>query len=97
MSLMNQWFEEVWNKGRESAIDENVFHDVPGHGLQGPMAERFAAWMPSRPSTASSGQRCLISCGRRRRVTEGDLTVARCTVTRSILARAWASRQRQSR
>ena len=36
MTLMNRWFEEVWNNGRESAIDEMSFHDVPGHGLQGP-------------------------------------------------------------
>lgn len=32
-SLMHRWFEEVWNKGREEAIDEMFAEDGIGHGL----------------------------------------------------------------
>ena len=31
--LTRRWFEEVWNKGRESAIDELLRPDAIGHGL----------------------------------------------------------------
>jgi hypothetical protein len=34
MTIMKRWFEEVWNQGRESAIDELSLDDVPGHGLK---------------------------------------------------------------
>jgi steroid delta-isomerase-like uncharacterized protein len=30
--LIRTWFEEVWNKGRESAIDEMCAKDAVGHG-----------------------------------------------------------------
>lgn len=33
MTFLHRWFEEVWNKGRESAIDEMVQPDVIAHGL----------------------------------------------------------------
>ncbi len=32
-TLMHRWFEEVWNKGREEAIDELFAEDGIGHGL----------------------------------------------------------------
>jgi predicted ester cyclase len=32
-ALTRRWFEEVWNKGRESAIDELLRHDAIAHGL----------------------------------------------------------------
>jgi predicted ester cyclase len=32
-SFIHRWFEEVWNKGREEAIDEMLAEDVVGHGL----------------------------------------------------------------
>jgi len=31
--LLKTWFEEVWNKGRESAIDELADPDMVAHGL----------------------------------------------------------------
>ncbi|HSI10849.1 MAG TPA: ester cyclase [Chthoniobacter sp.] len=31
--LLKTWFEEVWNKGRESAIDELASPDMVAHGL----------------------------------------------------------------
>lgn len=30
--LIRKWFEEVWNKGRESAIDEMCAAEAVGHG-----------------------------------------------------------------
>ena len=32
-NLLHRWFEEVWNKGREDAIDELAALDVVAHGL----------------------------------------------------------------
>lgn len=32
-TLMHRWFEEVWNKGREDAIDEMLASDGIVHGL----------------------------------------------------------------
>jgi steroid delta-isomerase-like uncharacterized protein len=31
-AMIRRWFEEVWNKGRVSAIDEMAAADVIGHG-----------------------------------------------------------------
>jgi steroid delta-isomerase-like uncharacterized protein len=31
-AIVRRWFEEVWNKGRMSAIDEMASADVIGHG-----------------------------------------------------------------
>jgi hypothetical protein len=33
MTILNRWFEEVLNQGRESAIDEMMWDDAPGRGL----------------------------------------------------------------
>lgn len=32
-TFMHRWFEEVWNQGREDAIDEMFAEDGIGHGL----------------------------------------------------------------
>ena len=32
-NVLHRWFEEVWNKGREAAIDELAAPDVIAHGL----------------------------------------------------------------
>ncbi|MEO7507621.1 MAG: ester cyclase, partial [Pyrinomonadaceae bacterium] len=31
--LLHRWFEEVWNQGREEAIDEMLAVDAVAHGL----------------------------------------------------------------
>lgn len=33
MAILRRWFEEVWNQGKESTIDELAMPDVRGHGL----------------------------------------------------------------
>jgi steroid delta-isomerase-like uncharacterized protein len=32
-AMLHRWFEEVWNKGREEAIDEMLAEDAVAHGL----------------------------------------------------------------
>jgi steroid delta-isomerase-like uncharacterized protein len=82
MTLMHRWFEEVWNKGRESAIDEMSCHDVPGHGLKAPAGkevngmEDFKAYYRQMRSALSDIHVVVEDV-----ITEGDLTVARCVVT----------------
>jgi steroid delta-isomerase-like uncharacterized protein len=41
--LIRRWFEEVWNKGRASAIDEMATSQTMIHGL-GPVAQDVAAF-----------------------------------------------------
>jgi steroid delta-isomerase-like uncharacterized protein len=35
-TLLHDWFDQVWNHGRESAIDEMMAEDGVAHGLSGP-------------------------------------------------------------
>ena len=37
-SVVRQWFKEVWDEGREEAIDRLMAPDSPVHGLAGPDA-----------------------------------------------------------
>ncbi|HEX9200105.1 MAG TPA: ester cyclase [Acidobacteriaceae bacterium] len=82
MTIMNRWFEEVWNQGRESAIDEMSYHDVHGHGLHAPDGnevhgmDSFKAYYRQMRAALSDIHVTVEDV-----VTEGDLIVARCTVT----------------
>jgi steroid delta-isomerase-like uncharacterized protein len=81
MTILNRWFEEVWNQGREEAIDELSFHNVPGHGLQAPDGkevdgmESFKAYYRQMRSALSDIHVTVEDV-----ISEGDMTVARCTV-----------------
>lgn len=79
--LLHRWFEEVWNKGREEAIDEMLAVDAVAHGLgdsagqdligpEGfkPFFRRFRAAFPSLQITVDET------------ITEGQRIAARCTV-----------------
>ena len=35
-AIVRRWFEEVWNQGREAAIDELMAQDAAVHGVAGP-------------------------------------------------------------
>ena len=80
-ALIRRWFEEVWNKGREEAIDElfdeqGVAHglaDVAGGALRGPGGFKpfFRTFREAFP-----GIEVVVEDT----VTEGDKVAARCTV-----------------
>ena len=82
MTIMDRWFEEVWNKGCESAIDEMSYRDVAGHGLEAVAGapvdsmEAFKTYYRQLQSALSQ-----IHVEVHQVVTEGDMMAARCTVT----------------
>lgn len=80
-AIMRRWFEEVWNKGREEAIDEifseegvaNGLVDDSGQPLRGPEGfkpffRKFREAFPEIEVTVEDT------------VSEGDKVAARCTV-----------------
>src|SRR5687767_13915601 len=80
-TLIHRWFEEVWNKGREEAIDEmfaadgivNGLSDAQGNQIRGSdefkaMHRAFRQAFPNLHVTVEDT------------VTEGDKIAARCTV-----------------
>jgi steroid delta-isomerase-like uncharacterized protein len=80
-ALIRRWFEEVWNKGREEAIDEmfaedGLVHglsDAPGEPLRGPAGfkpfhKKFREAFPEIEVVVEDT------------VSEGDKVAARCTV-----------------
>lgn len=82
MSIMHRWFEEVWNKGRESAIDEMSTDQVSSQGLRSHDGkefqdkEAFRAFYRQMQAGLSD-----IHIDVQHVVTEGDFCVARCVVT----------------
>ena len=78
-AFIRRWFEEVWNKGREEAIDEMFAADGLAHGLEGdapirgaaefkPFFHKFRAAFPEIRVTVEDA------------VAEGDKVAARCSV-----------------
>lgn len=80
-ALVRRWFEEVWNKGREEAIDEMFAEDGVAHGL----ADETGA-----PLRGASGFKPFFRSFRgafpdlevivEDAITEGDKVAARCRV-----------------
>jgi steroid delta-isomerase-like uncharacterized protein len=79
--LIQRWFEEVWNKGREEAIDEMFAEDGLAHGLADeggeplrgaigfkPFFQKFRAAFPDIEVVVEDT------------ISEGDKVAARCTV-----------------
>lgn len=80
-ALLCRWFEEVWNKGREEAIDEMFAEDGIAHGLADesgadlrgpteykPFFKRFRTAFPDIEVVVEDT------------IAEGDKVAARCTV-----------------
>ena len=80
-ALIRRWFEEVWNKGREEAIDEMFATDGIAHGLAEepekkmrgprdykPFYQKFRAAFPEIEVVVDDT------------IAEGDKVAARCTV-----------------
>lgn len=82
MTILDRWFEEVWNKGRESAIDEMSIREVAGHGLEAVAGapvnsmDEFKTYYRQLRAALSD-----IHVDVAQVVTEGDISVARCHVT----------------
>ena len=83
-AFIHRWFEEVWNKKREDAVDEMMAEDGVGHGLTGPEGETIRG-----PESFKKLQRAFLSAYPDLRITvedtvvEGDKIAARCRVTGS--------------
>jgi predicted ester cyclase len=81
MTILERWFEEVWNQGQEAKIDEMAHPAVTGHGLTTPEGEAvkdratFKSFYRSFRSAFSEIHIEVVDT-----VTEGDKTVARCLV-----------------
>jgi predicted ester cyclase len=82
MAFLERWFEEVWNKGNENAIDEMAQPDAITHGLEHPDGtpvtgkQAFKDFHKKLLSTFSK-----IHIQVEQTLHEGDMTVARCLVT----------------
>jgi predicted ester cyclase len=82
MTILNRWFEEVWNQGRVSAIDELSHPDIKARGLRDPDGnevngrEAFKVFHKAFRGAISD-----MHVDVEQTVTEGDLTVALCHVT----------------
>jgi len=85
MSVLNRWFDEVWNQGRESAIDEMVAPEAVVHGLYGPDGkevvgvESFKAMYRAFHSALSDIHVAMEEI--EEIVEQGAMSVARCVVT----------------
>jgi steroid delta-isomerase-like uncharacterized protein len=82
MTILEHWFEEVWNKGRENVIDELLAPHAVGHGLQTPDGKDVTGVPAFKDfykvfNSAFSDIHVKVEDT----VTQGDKTVARCTVT----------------
>jgi steroid delta-isomerase-like uncharacterized protein len=78
-AVMRTWFDEVWNQGREDAIDrilagDAVAHGLPGGPARGPQAFRsiFNTFRGAFPD---------IHIVVERTVTEGEMVAVYCRVT----------------
>lgn len=83
-TVLHRWFEEVWNQGRESAIDELAAEDAVTHGLKDasgkdvtgregfkPFHRQFRAAFPDMHFAIEDS------------FTDGDKVFVRCRVTAS--------------
>jgi steroid delta-isomerase-like uncharacterized protein len=80
-ALIRRWFEEVWNKGREEAIDEMFAEDGIAHGLSDESGEPMRGATDYKPffrkfRNAFPDIEIVVEDT----ITEGDKVAARCTV-----------------
>ncbi|HKR02236.1 MAG TPA: ester cyclase [Pyrinomonadaceae bacterium] len=81
-TVLQRWFEEVWNKGRESAIDEMFADEGIAHGLVDEQGEELRGPAGYKPfyhklrAAFPDIQVAVEDC-----ICEGDKAAARCRVT----------------
>jgi steroid delta-isomerase-like uncharacterized protein len=80
-NLLRRWFEEVWNQGREEAIDEMAAVDIVSHGLFDAQGQHVSGremfhvfWRQFR--TTFPDARVDVDDA----LAEGDKVMVRCTV-----------------
>jgi steroid delta-isomerase-like uncharacterized protein len=80
-ALIRRWFEEVWNKGREEAIDEMFAEDGIAHGLAQDAGEPLRGAAGFKPFFQKFRDAFPdIEVVVEDTVSEGDKVAARCTV-----------------
>lgn len=82
MTFLERWFDEVWNKGREEAIDEMAIEDAKTHGLEHPDGSPVKgrqAFKDFHKLFLSAFSDIHIKV--EDTLTEGNKTMARCVVT----------------
>ena len=80
-NLVRRWFEEVWNKGREEAIDEMFAEDGIAHGLADEGGNPLRGPAGFKPFFRKfHGAFPDIEVVVEDTITEGDKIAARCTV-----------------
>ncbi|MBS0643574.1 MAG: ester cyclase [Acetobacteraceae bacterium] len=81
-TLLHRWFDEVWNHGRESAVDEMMADDAVAHGITGPDGQPVKG-----PAAFKAFHRQFNNAFSEVRVTiedvvcEGEKVTVRCHVT----------------
>ena len=79
--IVRRWFEEVWNKGREEAIDEMFAEDGVAHGLADETGEPLRGASGFKPffrsfRSAFPDIEVIVEDA----IAEGDKVAARCRV-----------------
>lgn len=79
--LARRWFEEVWNKGREQAIDEMFAADGVAHGLANETGEKLRGPVGFKPFFRSFRNAFPdIQVTIEDAISEGDKIAVRCAV-----------------
>ena len=82
MTLIEQWFKQVWNEGDEEAIDQLTAPDATAHGLRdahGREIRDTADFKELYRQFRASFSDIRIQV--EQVITEGDLSAARCSVS----------------
>jgi steroid delta-isomerase-like uncharacterized protein len=80
-AVLHRWFEEVWNKGREEAIDEMFAEEGVAHGLVDEHGEELRGPSGYKPFFRKFRDAFLdIEVVIEDCICEGDKAAARCTV-----------------
>ena len=78
-ALVRQWFEELWNQGKEDTIDRLMTPDTEVHGLPTPDGKPLRGPDAFKPFfRAFRGAFPDLRVTVVRTITEGDLVVAHC-------------------
>ena len=78
-SVARRWFREVWDEGRESAIDELMAPDAVAHGLGGPPMRGPAEFKPFHRTFLNAFGDLEVQI--LRTVVQGDMVAVHCHVT----------------